>query len=146
MKHKWFAIVGRDGHPATVDEILDMRREFGWNSDIELEDPDNGGILIELPDVVEKELIEKGEIVLHTTDSRTTITIDRGEWSRLDFDRREQAQKIAIESLKAAGEPTECPRCQGKPGEPGCGKIVHAIMDSHFDEAKAKLSIKGDEQ
>lgn len=45
----------------------------------------------------------------------------------------EVAQKAAIERLKVNRAPTECGRCGGKPGEPGCGKIIHSIMDAAYD-------------
>lgn len=54
----------------------------------------------------------------------------------------EVAQTAAIERLKVDKEPVECPRCGGKPGEPGCGKIVHAIMDSYYDREVRMLARK----
>lgn len=45
----------------------------------------------------------------------------------------------AIEDLKRRSEPIKCERCGGGPGEPSCGKTIHAIMDDAFDRAAADL-------
>lgn len=40
----------------------------------------------------------------------------------------QKVRDLTIERLREQGEPTECGRCGGRPGEPGCGKIIHEIM------------------
>jgi len=45
-------------------------------------------------------------------------------------------KKITQRRLKAQGEPTKCGRCGGGPGDPGCGKIIHIILDAALEEVE----------
>ena len=70
--------------------------------------------------------------------------IDDGEHGLQEEDRKEIQQR-AIEMLKGKGEPTECGRCGGKPGDPGCGKVIHVIMDGMYEEARQLVAKKEEE-
>lgn len=52
------------------------------------------------------------------------------------------AQKAAMAQLLREREPVTCSRCGGKPGEPGCGKIIHAIMDGYYETELRLLKLK----
>ena len=44
-------------------------------------------------------------------------------------------QNEAIHRLKRDQQPAKCRRCGGKPGDPGCGKTIHILLDEYFEWA-----------
>ena len=53
---------------------------------------------------------------------------------------RETLQLAARQILEEESLPTQCPRCGGKPGGPGCGKVIHGTMDAAFEQARQLIA------
>ena len=76
----------------------------------------------------------------------TTMAVEEHGWDRTGPNEvtavDDSIQLRAIEMLKEQGEPTECGRCGGKPGDPGCGKVIHVVMDAVYEQARQLLAKK----
>ena len=53
----------------------------------------------------------------------------------MDYTKKEQLQRTAVLALIGREEPYRCHRCHNGPGDPGCGKTIHLILDDAFMDA-----------
>ena len=58
---------------------------------------------------------------------------------------KDDVRRAALVKLIADKEPDRCSRCGGGPGDPGCGKIIHLIMDEVFMDAAQKMGLPEEE-
>lgn len=64
---------------------------------------------------------------------------------RSDFSKKDKVRRSAMQHLISTNQPERCGRCNGGPGDPGCGKIIHLILDQEFMNAAQIMGLPEEE-